>query len=212
MSSFYGKAGSELLRSGIFFLTKSYHTLRTAQEEQHRKALKIPYERVEAMHFNKAAMCALLSACLLAAGCAKIPDKLISPIVKIEQAIKDNTEHYILRFNAGIQNENSSTALMNVTGAVSFVDPDGSTMIMSIPFELPVILPLETGIIELTKTYPENEIMPLVILLGSDKEKLLKDKGVERSFFDDKIVKLEISGYKKDDIRDVLKDKLNEKN
>jgi hypothetical protein len=163
------------------------------------------------MRFDTAAACGLLSTCLLVAGCVKIPDKLESPVIKIEPVIQDNKEVYRLRFSAGIQNDNSSTALLDVKGAVSFVDPEGGNRILSIPFEIPAILPFETGVIESAMVYPENEIMPLVNLLGSDREKLMKNKGLERSFFDDKIVKMKISDYRTEGILTLLGNKLNEK-
>jgi len=155
----------------------------------------------------------MLSACLIFSGCAKIPDKLLSPTIKIEPMIKDNKEVYNLKLNAGIQNDNSDTALMDVRGAVVLYDPASKeTQRITFQFEIPLILPFETGVIEIQNVYSENEIMPIVILLGSDKEKLINDKGMERSILDDKKVKLDISGYKKESILDILKRKPDEKN
>jgi hypothetical protein len=163
------------------------------------------------MRFDKAGACGLLSICLLVAGCLKIPDKLISPMIKIEPVIQDNKEEYRLRFSAGIQNDNGSTALLDVKGAVLFVDPEGGNRILSVPFEISAILPFETGVIESARIYPENEIMPLVNLLGSDREKLMKNKALERSFFDDKIVKVKISDYRTEGIISLLRNRFNEK-
>ena len=155
----------------------------------------------------------ILSACLIFLGCAKIPDKLLSPTIKIEPVIKDNKEVYNLKLNAGILNDNSDIALMDVRGAVVLYDPASKeTQRITFPFEIPMILPFETGVIEIQKVYSENEIMPIVTLLGSDKEKLINDKGMERSILDDKKVKLDISGYKKESILDILKRKPDEKN
>ena len=155
----------------------------------------------------------MLSACLIFSGCAKIPDKLLSPTIKIEPMIKDNKEVYNLKLNAGIQNDNSDIALRDVRGAVVLYDPASKeTQRITFQFEIPLILPFETGVIEIQNVYSENEIMPIVILLGSDKEKLINDKGMERSILDDKKVKLDISGYKKESILDILKRKPDEKN
>ena len=54
--------------------------------------------------------------------------------------------------------------------------------------------------------------MPLVAALGSNKEKLLSEKGLERSFIDDTNIRLELSSYEKKHILDVLKERVNEKN
>jgi len=84
--------------------------------------------------------------------------------------------------------------------------------VMTLPFVVPVILPFDTGLIDIEKTFAENEIMPLVKLLGSDREKLQSEKLLERTFMDDSTIGFEINGYAKKDIIDLLKERLNEKN
>jgi hypothetical protein len=147
---------------------------------------------------------------LIFIGCAKIPDKLVTPTLKIESVVQDNREMYKMMLSSGIQNENSAVALINVKGTIFF--SDAGTRILTLPFTIPVVLPFDTGIIEVEKVYTENEIMPLVTLLGSDKEKLEKDRGIERSFMEDKNIGFELTGYEKKNILDILRDKLNEKN
>ena len=170
------------------------------------------YTGPAAMNINSRVILILLCAFLIMAGCTKIPEKLMSATVRIEQTIKDNKELYSLKLNGGIQNENSDIALMNVRGTIVFYNSgSGNATIMALPFTLPAVLPFETGVVEITKTYSENEIMPLVTLLGSDKEKLITDKGLERTLSDDKKVRLEISGYKKEKILDLIERKVNEK-
>jgi hypothetical protein len=158
------------------------------------------------------AVCVLASLVFMT-GCAKVPDKLVSPTLKIEMVVADNKEVFKLTLSTGIQNENSDVALTALKGRIVFYDSGKKgAPVMSLPFELPVILPFETGIIEIEKTYTENEIMPLVMAMGSDKEKLLADRGLERTFMDDKGIGLELISYNKEDILDILKGKLNEKN
>lgn len=159
------------------------------------------------------AVIVIMASGVILAGCAKLPDKLVSPTLKIESAVKDNKEAYKLMLSTGLQNENSDTALLNVKGNIVFSDNESSgTSILSIPFEIPVILPFDTGIIEIEKFYTEAEIMPLVNIMGADKEKLQTEKGLERSLTDDKNVALELKDYQKKDILDLLKEKVNEKN
>lgn len=157
-----------------------------------------------------AALIPVLMGALVLSGCAKMPEKLVSPTIKIEPVVKDNKELYKLMVSTGIQNENSDTAFVDMKGSVVFLD--GKTRVLAIPFMLPVILPFDTGIIEAEKTYTESEIMPLVILFGSDKEKLMNEKVLERSFIDEKNITFELTGCEKKNILDLLKDKVNEKN
>lgn len=158
-------------------------------------------------------LCAAAAAGLLLSGCARIPEKLISPTLKIEPAVENNASAYKLMLSTGIQNENSDTVFLNMNGVIFFKGPGKSgDRIFSVPFELPVVLPFDTGIIEIEKTYPEAEIIPLIRLLGSDQDRLAADRSLERSFGDDKTIGFELTGYEKKDILDVLKDKVNEKN
>ncbi len=138
-------------------------------------------------------------------GCIKVPDKLTSPTIKIEPVIKNNKEFYTMRLSAGISNENSDVVLMDVKGAVIFHDPNIEGQRISLPFELSAIFPFETGALEITKVYSETDIMPLLALLGTDKEKIVNNKGMERSLLDDRKVMLEITGYKKVNVLDALK-------
>ena len=147
------------------------------------------------------------------AGCAKIPDKLITPTLSIEPLVREGREVFMLSLSAGIQNENSGIAFLDMKGNVVFTDPAASrARVMAVPFEIPVILPFETGIIEIEKSYSEEEIMPLVTLLGSDKEKLVHEKILERAFIEKDRIGLELAGYQKKNIVDLLKDKVYEKN
>lgn len=154
-----------------------------------------------------------MAAGLLLAGCAKVPGKLLSPTLRIEPVPGNNTPMYKLMLSTGMQNENDDVVFLNMKGNVFFKDT-GKTgaRVLTVPFELPVLLPFDTGIIEIEKIYPEAEIMPLVRFLGSDRDKLASEKAMERSFADDDAIGFELTGYEKKNILDVLKDKVNEKN
>ncbi len=156
------------------------------------------------------ALIAILGTGVVFIGCAKMPEKLVSPTLKIEPVIQDNKELFKLSLSTGIQNENSDTAFVDMKGLIVF--KDGKTRVLTVPFHLPIVLPFDTGIIEAEKTFTESEVMPLVVLLGSDREKLLNEKVLERSFIDEKNIGLELTGCEKKNILDVLKDKVNENN
>jgi hypothetical protein len=154
----------------------------------------------------------VLAVCLAATGCAKLPGKLVSPALKIEPAVVNNTEAYRLILNTGLKNENSNTALLDVKGIVFFLkDGSKSDRVLTLPFVVPVILPFDTGLIDIEKTFTEKEIVPLVKLLGSDMEKLKSEKVLDHMFMEDKSIGFEITGYAKKDIIDLLKEHVNEK-
>lgn len=151
--------------------------------------------------------------CLFLAGCAKLPERLISPILKIEPTVSNGATEYTLTLSTGIQNENNDIVFLDMKGNIFFMgEKKSGVRVFSIPFELPALLPFDTGIIEVEKTYTENEIMPLLSFLGTDKERLAKDKVLERSFTDGETIGFELTGYEKKNILDVLKEKIDEKN
>ena len=148
-----------------------------------------------------------------AIGCAKKPDKIKSPSLKIDIILEGNKEEYVVKFTGGILNENSSVALKDIKGAIDFVDPDkGSETVASIPFELDIILPMSMGIVDLEKKFDENGIKPIIELFNLDREELVKNRGSEGIFIDDKYMRLDIASYKKEDIVTLLKGKIDEKN
>jgi hypothetical protein len=170
---------------------------------------------VHGIVISRKAVFAAAVACLIATGCAKMPEKLVSPTLKIEPVIADNKEMFKLALGTGLQNENGSTALLNVRGNIYFKDKDagkGAGRILPLAFEIPIILPFDTGLIDISKTFTDKEIMPLVTLLGSDIERLRSEKGLDHSFVDDTTIGFELTGYEKKDIIDVLKEHMNEKN
>ena len=150
---------------------------------------------------------AVIALALGAGGCAKTPEKLISPMLKIEPVVKDGKEAYRVMVSAGIQNENGDTAFLNVKGSVGFRNPENGTAVMTLPFSIPVILPYDTGVIEIDTTMEEPAVMPLVHLLGSDKEKLNTEKGLERTTLDEKIAMLAIDHCEKKNILKLLKER-----
>ena len=154
---------------------------------------------------------AVIALALGAGACAKMPEKLISPMLKIEPVVKDGKEAYRVMVSAGIQNENGDTAFLNVKGSVGFRNPENGTGVMTLPFTIPVILPFDTGVIEIDKTMEEPAVMPLVHLLGADKEKLNAEKGLERTSLDEKTVVLAIEHCEKKNILKLLRERGNEK-
>ncbi len=168
-------------------------------------------ERVSIMKFC-IMICSVAASFAMLAGCAKIPEKLDSPTLKIEPVIINHKEMFNLKLSAGIRNENSGTALVSIKGNIVFADPAGkNARVLSVPFNLPIILPFDMGIIEIDKNFSEGEIMPLVALMGSDREKLMRDKILERSVQDERDIRLELTEYRKENILGILKGKIDEK-
>jgi hypothetical protein len=155
----------------------------------------------------------LLATVLVFSSCAKSPEGIKSPGLKIEAVTENDQEKFKLRISGGIKNDNPHTALLDFSGTLSFIDPsDGGKVVESIPFKLPVILPFDSAVIDVTVSKSEKELEPLMKLLKINREELKKNKSVERFNVLNSLVKLESVSYKTREIIKLLKEKINEKN
>ncbi|HOQ12780.1 MAG: hypothetical protein BWY23_01274 [Spirochaetes bacterium ADurb.Bin218] len=147
----------------------------------------------------------IFSGLLLFTACSKTPESILSPSIKIQ--LDKATGSYILLFTAGIKNENDSVVFSNFNGKVKIID-NNKRQIISIPFELPVILPFETGIIKNTVTLSESEANEISKFLNIDLNLLNPESEEGTKFLDDSNVSLEIKGFEKEDIIKFLKKKV----
>ena len=154
-------------------------------------------------------VCALL---ICAASCAKIPEKVQSPSLKIDIETRDGAEVYSVRFSGGIANENSSTALGDVKGSVIIRDPESKKGVFSIPYRIDMILPFSMGIIDAGKTCSKTEVEPLIGLFNINAEEMARNKGSEGIFVEEDRISLAVNSYLKHDINTLLQGKINEKN
>jgi len=140
-------------------------------------------------------------------GCAKTPEKIVSPSIKIDINIVENKEVYILSFSGGIRNENNDVAFEKVKGEVRLIDGDGRA-VCAIPFEVPVILPLDTGVLDLRIDKNETEIGPILSLLNVNRETLQEERTSSGNFIDEKNIELDDLIYKKRDVVELLEEKV----
>lgn len=150
---------------------------------------------------------------LLIIGCAKVPDKIESPGVKIDIIKEDNKEVYFFRFSGGIKNSNTDVAFTDYKGKAVFKEAgDKGKVIRSVDIDLKAILPLDSAIIDTKSILKDEEVQPLLKLLDIDWEKLKKEKSAEKFDIDEKHIGLQNVSFNKKCIIDLLKEKLNEKN
>lgn len=148
---------------------------------------------------------------IFAVSCAKIPEKVQSPSLKIDIENKDGGEVYTVQFSGGITNENSSVALGAVKGTISIRDPKSKETIFTFPFQVEMILPFSMGIIDAVKTCPKKDVDPLIALFSINEAEMIKNKGSEGIFVEEDQVALSIDSYQKHDISTLLQGKINEK-
>jgi hypothetical protein len=167
------------------------------------------------MEFNMKNLLTILSliTVLVLSSCAKSPEGVESPSIKIEALTENEQETFKLRVSGGIKNENSHTALLDYTGKLNFIDPsDGGKVVESIPFKLPVILPFDSAVIDETVSRSEKDLEPLMKLLKINREELIKNRSVEKFNILNSLVKIDSVSYKTKEIIKLLKEKINEKN
>ncbi|HOO71833.1 MAG TPA: hypothetical protein PK926_08720 [Spirochaetota bacterium] len=145
-------------------------------------------------------------------SCTRVPDKVQSPSLKIDIDYRDGAEVYLVRISAGITNENNSTALGAVKGAINIIDPEKNDRIISFPFSVDMVLPFSVGIIDAEKRCSKEEIDPVIKLFDIDTDEMVKNKGTDGIYIDENKISLAIDSYEKYDIVTLLEGKLNEKN
>ena len=142
-------------------------------------------------------------------GCAKLPETVHSPSLKVDVRYQKNTEEFLVKLSGGVANDNSMTALADVTGSITIVDDSGA-QVFSFPLKQEIILPLAMGIIDTEKTIDKAGIEPLIELFKIDREELEKNGETETIYIDEKKIKLSIDTYEKKDIVKILKGNVNE--
>lgn len=145
-------------------------------------------------------------------SCAKKPETPLSPSVNIIAEKNEAGKTYSAYFTCGLKNENDSTAFIDVEGIIDIRNNNGS-VVLSIPFKIPSILPFETGIIQEKIQLRPEQVNPLFDLLSIQVDKL--DSGEEQGnrYIEEKNITVKRLGLKKMDIIELLRSKVNnEKN
>jgi len=83
----------------------------------------------------------LLLLILSISGCARVPDKLYNPTAVIKAEIRDNDIFYTIYLKGVIVNEHPERVFKKIRGTVTLKNEDRN--IISLPFELPELLPLQ---------------------------------------------------------------------
>lgn len=139
-------------------------------------------------------------------GCAKVPEAVQTPGVKVDFTIMDNREVYIVSFSGGIPNDNGEIALTDVSGTIEILASDGDK-IDAYDFSIPKILPFDIGIIDLRFNRTEQEIEPLLALLNITREELVEGVKSGGTILDEENVRLTNFTCTKKDIIELLKEK-----
>ena len=146
---------------------------------------------------------------LALAGCAKLPERIESPGLKIDYVVEDKNESFALRFSGGIKNQNPDTAFVDYKGQALFLDPaKKGEAVKVLDFTLPAVLPFDASIIDIKMVMKQDEILPIMKLLNIDLEKLKKDKSIEKFDIDERYIGLRYLSSKSMCITDLLKEKV----
>jgi hypothetical protein len=150
----------------------------------------------------------ILSLALLLAltACAKKPESPLSPSVKIGVEKKGEDQIFIVNFTCGLKNENDSTAFINTEGVIEV--KNNSTVVLSVPFKIPAILPFETGVIQERVELNSDQVSPLLELLSIKKEQFESGEEQGNRFIEDQNIVLKKLNLEKKDVIELLRSKL----
>ena len=161
---------------------------------------------------NSISLSVFLIACICAfSGCAKAPDQVSSPGIKIDLKIENNAEKYTAVITGGIKNENPQTVFTDFRAVVKIINSN-SEIVLSFPVEFKTILPFRTAIVEKNIALNDKDVQPLLDALSIDREKLQNSKTSGGNFIDERNIILDDADYDKKDITDFLGEKINAKN
>ncbi|MCL1864675.1 MAG: hypothetical protein FWF73_02560 [Spirochaetes bacterium] len=145
----------------------------------------------------------IISLSLLLISCAKKPEAPLHPavIITIEQDI------FLVNFTCSVLNENENIAFTNLDGVVNIKDNAGS-ILLEIPFNIPVILPFAAASINETLELSEDAVTPVLTLLNIDKEKLKLSENIGKKYLDEKNIEFKDLNLEKKDIIELLRGKI----
>ena len=149
----------------------------------------------------------LSAAVLMFSSCAKIPQEVVSPAISVQAVAGEKAGMVNLNFTGGLKNENDSTVFLNVKCEIAVMD-SSENILLTVPFELPSVLPFETGIIQEVISRTKDEITPLLTDSGIDAEKFFADNGSENFFPDDNKIVLKKLSLEKKGIVEILEGKI----
>ncbi|HPS56685.1 MAG TPA: hypothetical protein PK514_01140 [Spirochaetota bacterium] len=149
---------------------------------------------------------AVVSMLLLFTACAKKPENVLSPAIKIGIEKRGSENIYIADFTCTLKNENDSTAFMNAAGTLNIKDDSGK-ILLPVPFTVKTILPFEAGVVLQRIELKENEAAPLLQFLGISADKLISGEDAGARPLEDKNVELSGLKLEKKEIIDLLKGK-----
>lgn len=149
---------------------------------------------------------AVLSVFLLFTACAKKPEKVLSPSIKIGIEKRGTENVYIADFTCSLKNENDSTAFVNASGTIYIKDNSGKA-VLTVPFTVKTILPFEAGVVLQRIELRENEAAPLMQFLSMSADKLISKEDTGARPLEDNNIELSGLRLEKKDIIDLLKGK-----
>lgn len=149
---------------------------------------------------------AVVSVLLLFTGCAKKPEKALSPSIKISIEKGGTENKYIADFTCTLKNENDSTAFVDASGTINIKDNSGKVL-LTVPFTVKTILPFEAGMVLQRVDLKEAEAAPLLQFLGMSADKLIFGEDTGARPLEDANVELAGLKLEKKDIIDLLKGK-----
>lgn len=139
-------------------------------------------------------------------ACAKKPESPLSPSVKIGVEKKGEDKIFIVNFTCGLKNENDSTAFINAEGLIEV--KNSSTVVLTVPFKIPAILPFETGVVQQRVELSSDQVTPLLELLSIKKEQLESGEEQGNRFIEDRNIVLKKLDLEKKDVIELLRSKI----
>lgn len=144
-------------------------------------------------------------------GCTRVPDRFYNPTAVFKSEVKENELLYTMYLKGIILNEHPETVLKNIRGTITLRNKQQD--IVTIPFDVPQLLPLQKFVINAEKSGSERDMAQLFALFQINPQQMAA--GEQAAFTDEQPVRseyinFEISSYETQNIFDIIKGKKDE--
>ncbi len=156
------------------------------------------------LNFLKKELILTLTLAVAFTACAKKPEALLSPSVKIGVEKKGEDKIYVVNFTCGLKNENDGTAFTGVDGIIDVKNNNGA-VVLTVPFKVASILPFETGVVQERIELSKDQVAPLLDLLAVKKEQIESGEDQGTRFVEEQNIAIRKLNMENKDIIDLLR-------
>lgn len=139
-------------------------------------------------------------------GCTRLPEKLYQPTAVFKAEIQDNVTVYTMYVKGIILNEHTERFLKDIRGSI--ILRNGDVELITIPFEVPALLPLQKFTVNAEKSGTDRDMAAVLSFFRISPDQLAVSDGVAYTHenpIPPSSVEMKIISYETGNIMDIIK-------